>query len=166
MGFRISTLLGNGSPSYKGIKCGFYNMLLYFYGNFIQLCKGNSTSDCKIQNVINFIHFCSKITHISGSITLFIYKISTVTAYIYTVIVDLYPICFFFFFFFLASVLLSELPILSSPWRRREDSTFTIKKKKKEKKKKKGANVKTPPTHHHRHSNLAPPNYLHHNPFQ
>ena len=140
-------------------------MLLYFYGNFIQLCKSNSTSDSKIQNVINFIHFCSKITHINGSITLFIYKISTVTAYIYTVIVDLYPICFFFFFFFLH--LFSCLSSLYSLHREEEEKIQPSQlKRKKKKKKKKGSQCQTPPTHHHRHSNLAPPNYLHHNPFQ
>ena len=50
----------------------------------------NCTCLCKIQKMVNFTHFGSKTTHISGFITLYLCKHAIVIVYIYTSIVVLY----------------------------------------------------------------------------
>ena len=110
--------------------------------------KSNCTGPWKIEKVVNFTHFCSKTTHINGSITLYISKNTTVIVHIYTVTIVLYLIIKSIFFCllstfssFLDSFSLS-IPLLSSIQKK--------KKKEKERGRKNKKSTQTNLTTHHK----------------
>ena len=121
--------------------------------------KSTCINWCKIEKVLTFTHFCSKTTHISLSIILFILHMQNC----YNYCVYLHDYCNFLSYYFKFFSLFSPLPYqtLSHPF-------FNVKKNKKKKKTKTKTTTNIHPLSQLTTSNIHPPSQItnhhhHHN---